>query len=222
MGLEHPRAVPFSTRETLKSGYSVVAHDGERWLARDAEPLLPVVDLLIRGAHNEANALAALAMADVADRELAPQLEALRSFPGLPHRCQWVTEKAGVDFVNDSKGTNVGATVAALRGLSRPAVLIAGGQSKGADFGPLAETARDALLGAVLIGEAAPRLEAALSGICPMRQASDMGAAVELAWELATPGTTVLLSPACASLDMFADYAQRGEAFVAAVRELQG
>jgi UDP-N-acetylmuramoylalanine--D-glutamate ligase len=172
------------------------------------------------GAHNEANALAALALASVLGRDLAPQLEALQGFAGLPHRCQWVGERDGVTFINDSKGTNVAASVAALEGLQGPFVLIAGGQSKGADFGPLATSARGKLVGAVLIGEAAEKLKTMLSPVCPARVAGDMDSAVELAVEYASKGSTVLLSPACASLDMFVDYADRGDSFIAAVQGL--
>jgi UDP-N-acetylmuramoylalanine--D-glutamate ligase len=220
MGLAHPQSIPFSVSETLESGYSVVIRDDGRWLARDREPLLAVAALRLRGAHNEANALAALALAHVLNRDLGPQIDALKSFSGLPHRCQWVAEHAGITFINDSKATNVGATVAALRGLPGPFVLIAGGQSKGADFSPLAEGARGGLRGAVLIGEAGDELEAVLTDVCPLRRANGMASAVALARELASPGDTVLLSPACASFDMFTDYAHRGERFVAAVREL--
>ncbi len=220
MGRDHPRAVPFSLRENLENGYAIMEHRGERWLAGRRKPLLPVTAMRLRGAHNEANALAALALSGALERDLAPQLEVLEQFAGLPHRCQWVGEKDGVTFINDSKATNVAASVAALEGLTGPFVLIAGGQSKGADFGTLAASARGKLVAAVLIGEAAEELEAALSGSCPTRVAADLNAAVSLAWAFATSGTTILLSPACASLDLFTDYSARGEAYSAAVREL--
>ena len=216
----HRQAIPFSVRAAPVDGYGIVEHQGERWLAREREPLLPVAAMHMPGAHNEANALAALALASVMDRDLAPQLAALQAFTGLPHRCQWVGERYGVTFINDSKGTNVAASVAALEGLQGPFVLIAGGQSKGADFRPLAASARGKLVGAVLIGEASGRLETVFSDVCPTRVAGDMGAAVDLAAEFATSGTTILLSPACASLDMFVDYADRGDAFIAAVQGL--
>jgi len=135
----------------------------------------------------------------------------------LPHRCQKVAERSGVVYVDDSKGTNVGATVAALNGIPGPVVLIAGGLSKGASFAPLAEVAPKRLRAAVLIGEAAGQLEAALAGHCPTRRASTMPEAVAVAASLAAPGDTVLLSPACASQDMFADYRERGEVFSRAV-----
>jgi len=220
MVIEHPRAIPFSLGDAPADGYGIVEHQGGRWLARNREPLMDVAVMHMHGSHNEANALAALALAGSLDRDLAPQLGALQEFTGLPHRCQWVAERNGVTFINDSKGTNVAASVAALEGLEGPFVLIAGGQSKGADFGPLAASARGKLLGAVLIGEAADKLTTVLSGICPTRVASSMDAAVDFAAKIATSGTTVLLSPACASLDMFVDYMDRGDAFIAAVRSL--
>lgn len=220
MGLVHPRGIPFSTVHAPARGYGIVDLDGERCLARDGEPFLPAARLRVRGRHNEGNVLAALALAEaVAGRHLA-DLAALEAFSGLPHRCEWIAERQGVTYINDSKGTNVGAAVAALEGLDGPFVLIAGGQSKGASFAPLALHARGKLVGAVLLGEAAADLEQALGGVCTMRRASDMSHAVALAAELATPGATVLLSPACASFDQFTSYADRGEQFASAVREL--
>lgn len=237
MGLDHPHGIPFSVRESLERGYCTLDHEGERWLSRDGDPLVPVSAMRLQGLHNEANALAALALCDAAlaasgsaassarGTEPAPLLEAIERYAGLAHRCQWVGEEAGIQFINDSKGTNVGATVAALQGLRGPFVLIAGGQSKGADFRPLMAAARDKLVGAVVIGEAAAELEAGLSELVPVRRVENMtealGRACELANESDAPRVTVLLSPACASLDMFDDYAARGEAFVAAVRERQ-
>ena len=220
MGREHPQGMPFSLRENPGDGFGVMEHRGERWLAGAGEPLLPVAAMRLPGSHNEANALAAMALSSSLERDLPEQLEALQEFAGLPHRCQWVAEKKGVTFINDSKGTNVAASVAALDGLKGPFVLIAGGQSKGADFRPLAASARGKLAAAVLIGEAAEKLEATLSSICPTRVADDLPAAVGLAWEFASAGTTILLSPACASLDMFTDYSARGEAYIAAVQDL--
>ena len=217
MSRSHPRVIPYSLQEVPANGYGIVEHEGERWFAGDKKPLLPVSAMRLPGSHNESNALAALALSSVLKRDLASQLKVLEQFSGLPHRCQWVGEKEGVTFINDSKGTNVAASVAALEGLKGPFVLIAGGQSKGADFNALASSARGRLLGAVLIGEAAEKLETALSSSCPTRMAANLAAAVELAWAFATPGATILLSPACASLDMFADYAERGEAYIGAV-----
>ena len=223
------RPIPFSTQTRLERGYSVIETAGGWWLARDGSPLVAVAELSLRGLHNEANALAALALTvTFLEAEGAPAdaleaaIGALRRFEGLPHRCRPVGVHDGVEYIDDSKGTNVGATLAALAGFSGPLILIAGGLGKGADFAPLAEAARGKVKAAVLIGAAAPEIEAALRGVCPTRTEADMGKAVRTAAALAAPGDIVLLSPACASLDMFSDYKHRGEAFAAAVRELPG
>jgi UDP-N-acetylmuramoylalanine--D-glutamate ligase len=220
MAARHPRAVPFSVAATLPRGFSVVVRGGERWLARDTEPLLRAAELGIRGTHNEANALAALALTAELTGDIAVSIEVLRTFTGLPHRCQVVAERAGVTFIDDSKGTNVGATLAALHGLAGPLVLIVGGLGKGQDFAPLVDGSRGKLRAAVLIGEAAAELEQALQGVCPTARVASMKDAVVRAGALARRGDTVLLSPACASQDMFRDYKQRGEQFARAVLEL--
>jgi UDP-N-acetylmuramoylalanine--D-glutamate ligase len=144
----------------------------------------------------------------------------LGRFDGLPHRSQRVALRHGVAWIDDSKGTNVGATQAAIAGLDGPLVLIAGGDGKGQDFAPLAAAAGGKLRHAVLIGRDAAQVAAALAGSCPVTHAATMQDAVALAAAVAQPGDTVLLSPACASFDMFRDYAHRGEVFAAAVREL--
>jgi len=189
-------------------------------LACRGEPLMPVSAMRLKGLHNVANALAALAMCEALGLPRAPVLDALAAFGGLAHRAQWVADVAGVHFVNDSKGTNVGATVAAVSGMAGPIVLIAGGDGKGQDFGGLGEAFRGKVRHAVLIGRDAPRLAAALEGVCTTEPAPDMPSAVRAARSAARPGDTVLLSPACASLDMFRDYAHRGEEFAASVRSL--
>ena len=230
MGAEYPQGIPFSAREHLDRGYCAVPHRGERWLFRGARPVLPASRLRIPGRHNEANALAALALADcvAADPSASAQarsLDALGEFPGLEHRCQWVAEGDGIAFINDSKGTNEGATVAALRGLPGPLVLIAGGRAKGADFAALADAAEGRVAGAVVMGEAGEALRLALSPVTTVVDAHDMPSAVDRAVELARAAglrqVTVLLSPACASFDMFPDYKARGDAFVAAVEARQ-
>jgi UDP-N-acetylmuramoylalanine--D-glutamate ligase len=220
IGRAHPHGLPFSTSRAPRQGYGIDDRHGERWLARDGEPLLRADLLRIRGRHNEGNALASLALAEVLAQRPLTELEALASFPGLPHRCEWIAERRGVTYINDSKGTNVGATIAALDGLEGPFVLIAGGQAKGASFAPLAQSARGKVHAGVLIGEAAPAIGTALAGICPTVGAVDMQDAVARATALARGGMTVLLSPACASFDMFANYMDRGAQFAAAVREL--
>jgi UDP-N-acetylmuramoylalanine--D-glutamate ligase len=220
MGARHSRVIPFSVRTELARGYSVVVSQGERWLARDRKPLLRSSQLELRGTHNEANALAALALTETLTTDIDAALHALRTFAGLPHRCQRVAERKGVIYVDDSKGTNVGATLAALRGLDGPLVLIAGGLSKGQDLRPLAAGARGKLRAAVLIGAAAAELERVLAPVCTTVLAESIEDAVVRAAALAQRGDTVLLSPACASQDMFRDYRERGERFARSASEL--
>lgn len=220
MAARHANVVPFSVRAPLERGYSVVTRRGTRWLAKDRQPLIPVAELALHGTLGEANSLAALALCAALEGELAPALGVLRSFAGLPHRCRKVSERRGVTYINDSKGTNVGATVAALQGIAGPVVLIVGGIGKGASFAPLTELPAGRLRAAVLIGQAAAELEATLAGTCPTHRAATMVEAVERAASIARPGDTVLLSPACASQDMFADYRERGDVFARAVLEL--
>jgi UDP-N-acetylmuramoylalanine--D-glutamate ligase len=201
--------------------FGLVEVGGEQWLARGRERLMPVSALLVTGLHNVANVLAALALGTAVDLPIEAMVAALRKFRGLSHRCEWVAETDGVDWYNDSKGTNVGAACAAIRGLgaSRPLVLIAGGDGKGADFGALAEAAAGAVRAAVVLGRDGPRVARALGRLMPVVAAQDMPDAVARAAELAQRGDAVLLSPACASLDMFRDYADRGRVYAAAVQE---
>ena len=151
---------------------------------------------------------------------MVAMLEALRHFPGLPHRTRFVGEQRGLRWYNDSKGTNVGATLAAIEGFSGPLVLIAGGVGKGQDFTPLQAAVAAKCRAVVVLGEAAPVLTQALQDHTRVIPAADMPAAVTAAADAAQAGDTVLLSPACASLDMFPDFAARGEAFTAAVEAL--
>jgi UDP-N-acetylmuramoylalanine--D-glutamate ligase len=212
--------IRFGLGAPVEGEYGLVATAEGPALARGSEVLMPAANLRIRGRHNHANALAALAMAEALG--LAPDalLEALAAFPGLPHRAEWVTERRGVTFINDSKGTNVGAAVAAITGMDTPVVLIAGGDGKGADFRPLADAARDRVRAAVLLGRDAPLLAHALRGACPIVHVDGIEDAVVEAARLAETGDTVLLSPACASLDMYRDYTERGDRFAAAARGL--
>ncbi|MGY1490201.1 UDP-N-acetylmuramoyl-L-alanine--D-glutamate ligase [Methylobacillus pratensis] len=198
-------------------------HDaGEAWLARGQRKLMPVADLRITGLHNAANALATLALCSVLDIDEAIALQALRDFKGLPHRVQWVADVDGVSFYDDSKGTNVGATVAALNGLNRKLVLIAGGDGKGQDFAPLQTPVAGHARGVVLIGRDAAMIADALQGTgVPLEHADTLEEAVVKAFGLADIGDAVLLSPACASLDMFRNYVHRAEVFVQAVNGLQ-
>lgn len=203
--------------------YGIAAQAGGDWLMRGSQPLIALADLPLAGRHNAANALAALALCE-GGLGIAPEhlLAGLRAFRGLPHRVELVAARAdGVRFYDDSKGTNVGATVAALQGFDRPVVLIAGGDGKGQDFSPLAPAVAARARAVVLIGRDAARIEAALADAgVPLEHATDLDAAVLRANALAHATDIVLLSPACASLDMFRNYAHRAEVFIAAVRRL--
>ena len=190
-------------------------------LVEGREPIVAVEELGMHGLHNAANALAAHALLRALYVPGAPLARAMREFRGLPHRVERVAEANGVRFYDDSKGTNVGATVAALEGFREPVVLIAGGDGKGQDFSALAPAVKARARAVVLIGRDAPAIAAALatSGV-PAERAATMEAAVAAAFALAKVGDAVLLSPACASFDMYANYGQRGEAFAAAARAL--
>ena len=223
------RAVGFTLRDAPGAQYKVAAHQsgasgsgasGEPWLMHGDEPLMPLAAMQLTGLHNAANALAALALGDAVGLPLQPMLDELGSFPGLPHRSQRVGEVAGVSYVDDSKGTNVGATLAAVAGLAGPLVVIAGGDGKEQDFTPLREAFRGKVRCVLLIGRDAPAIERVLHDVCPTRYCASLPEAVRAAAQAAKPGDTVLLSPACASLDMFRNYAHRGDVFSGAVREL--
>lgn len=202
--------------------YGLVDVAGETWLARGDMHLMPASGVQMAGRHNLVNALAALALGEAAGLPLTAMVETLAEFQGLPHRMQYLAEQNGVRWFNDSKGTNVGATLAAIEGVDGPVVLIAGGDGKGADFSPLAAVLQRKGHGAVLIGKDAPLLEAVLQDAVPVRRAGDMLQAVQLAAAMAQPGDCVLLSPACASLDMYRNFEERGELFMQAVREVLG
>ena len=205
-----------------ESEWGIVGGEPSLWLARGSKRLIAVSGLPVKGLHNAANALAAHALCHalgLADESTAAGLE---TFTGLPHRLQKVGEIKGVAFYDDSKGTNVGATVSALTGLDQTVVLIAGGVGKGQDFGPLAAAVAGRARAVVLIGRDAGLIAHALGGSgVKIESARNMEEAVHGAYLLARPGDAVLLSPACASFDMFRSYVHRGEVFVAAVRELE-
>ena len=186
----------------------------ETWLARGGALLVPASDLKLVGRHNALNALAALALASAVAKIDRGLLAALARFEGLPHRMQRVAEAGGVLFVDDSKGTTVAATRVALAGLSRPVVLIAGGDGKGQDFGPLREMVDAHCRAVLLIGRDAPAIERALTGTAAVVEcAGTLEVAVTRAIRMARPGDAVMLSPACASLDQFANYVERGERY---------
>jgi UDP-N-acetylmuramoylalanine--D-glutamate ligase len=190
-------------------------------LVRGEEVLMPLAALPVAGLHNAANALAAFALCDAVGVDLAKAAQGLRSFQALAHRCEAVGTVGGVTFLDDSKGTNVGSTVAALSGMTQPVVLIAGGEGKAQDFEPLAEPARKHAKAVVLIGKAARSIESAIAGSrVPCLHAASMQEAVALAYARAAAGDAVLLSPACASFDMFDNYKHRGKVFAACVATL--
>ncbi len=204
------------------SEWGIAPGRGAGMLARGAHPLMAVHELPLAGLHNAANALAAHALAHAIGLPDEPLAAALREFQGLPHRVQKVAEIGGVAFYDDSKGTNVGATVAALTGMGRPVVLIAGGDGKGQDFAPLAPALASHARAVVLIGRDADRIARAIaeSGVPDVR-AGGMEEAVQTAFRASRAGDAVLLSPACASFDMFRNYEHRAEVFIAAVRRLE-
>jgi UDP-N-acetylmuramoylalanine--D-glutamate ligase len=191
-------------------------------LCSGKEPLLTCDALSLQGKHNAANVLAAFALCEAIGLPRAQLLQHVREFKGLPHRVEKVAEINGVTFIDDSKGTNVGATCAALLGLDKPIVLIAGGQGKGQDFTPLQAALRNKARAVLLIGVDGHQLGAALTGAAyPVEFCSDLPQATQQAFALAQPGDIVLLSPACASYDMFKGYVHRSEVFIASVQQLQ-
>jgi len=203
----------------------LLLRDGERWLASGTERYLPVNALKMPGDHNVSNALAAMALALAMGVEREHIVAGLAAFAGLPHRCQWVGNVAAVDYYNDSKATNVGAAAAAVRNLAAAragrVLLIAGGVGKDADFAPLAPAMRESARAAVLIGRDADRIAAALEPEIPLFFADTLDEAVDTARTQALPGDAVLLSPACASFDMFENFQHRGESFIRCVEGLR-
>jgi UDP-N-acetylmuramoylalanine--D-glutamate ligase len=202
--------------------WGIAGEGGEIWLMQGQQRLMKASELQVSGLHNVANALAALALCRALDLPFAPLCAALRAFKGLPHRVEKVAEVGGITYYDDSKGTNVGATEAALKGLGKPAVVILGGDGKGQDFSPLKEAVSRHARAAVLIGRDAPLIELALQGCGkPVLRARDMEEAVRISAEIAQSGDAVLMSPACASFDMYKNYLHRAEAFIAAVKKTE-
>lgn len=214
-------SIGFTLKKPAPGDFGLCEQGGDLYLCFGDEVLINTTELKIRGQHNYANALASLALGSSIGLPMQAMLDALKEYPGLEHRTQWVAEINGVNWFNDSKGTNVGATLAAITGLPGKHVLIAGGQDKGADFAPLRDIAEQRLRAVVLIGEDANRIAQALDQAVPVKFAVDMNEAVRVAAGLAVQGDNVLLSPACASFDMFQGFAHRGEVFMKAVEDLK-
>ena len=216
--------ISFGLDKPSVGNWGIITSDGTNYLAYGNEVLLPVEDIKIKGRHNWQNALAASALANAYGVALQFILDVLKSFAGLPHRSQWVRTLDGVDWINDSKGTNIGATMSAIAGIGDSMqgkiILIAGGQGKGADFTELRSSVADYARTVVLIGEDADLIEKAISDLVKVIRVSSLDDAVTTAKTLAIPGDVVLLSPACASLDMFRDFNHRGDSFAVAVNSL--
>lgn len=213
------RVLCFSTREPLPVGAWLEGEVLRVRLPDGPEAVFPLADIRLSGRHNLENVMAALLLA--LDAGVGPEAcrEVLARFAGLPHRLQYVATIDGVDYYDDSKGTNVGAVIRALEQFSRPVLLIAGGRDKDSDFSLLAPAIKGRVRHLVLLGETRERLAQAWQGLAPVHLAADMAEAVRICRRLARPGEVVLLSPACASFDMFRDYAHRGDTFQRLVRE---
>lgn len=215
---EGVRCITFGLDEPLPGHYGVIRDDGVDFLARGETPLFACHDVALVGLHNRANVLAAMAACELIGLETGAMLQVIAEFPGLPHRMQFVRNVGGVNFINDSKATNVAAAIASIRSLEGPVVLLAGGQGKGGDFAALADAVAGELRAAILFGEDAGLLADAFTGRAALYLVDDLDAAVARGAELAVPGDTVLLAPACASFDQFPNYMRRGDAFCDAVR----
>jgi UDP-N-acetylmuramoylalanine--D-glutamate ligase len=204
-------------------GFGLRQVEGQETLCHGFDSILPSSKLGLAGRHNVANALVALALGYAVGIPLESMAVTLQQFSGLPHRCQQVAQIAGVSYVNDSKGTNIGATLAALNGLAagRNIVLIAGGQGKGADFNQLRSAVASHCKAVILLGEDAEKMQVALQDHAPVSRAASMEEAVSAAASQSSAGDVVLLSPACASFDMFTGYVERGEIFCQAVERLR-
>jgi len=214
---EGKEALSFGLDEPQNGHYGLRQKSNKTWLAKGDECLLAVDEMKLSGKHNQANALAALAMGEIVGLKQAAMLAVLREYTGMAHRTQWIAAIEQVDWYNDSKGTNVGATLAALEGLEGPIVLILGGQGKDADFLPLRTAVKNNVRAVILIGEDATIISAVLDGVVPEMHAVSLENAVELAAKIARSGDKVLLSPACASFDMFKSYQARGDEFMRCV-----
>jgi len=212
--------ISFGMDQPEDGQYGIRNEDGVDYLVRGDTMLIATTDMEMYGLHNQANALAALAAGELLGFDMAAMLQVLDEFPGLPHRMQFVARKGAVDFINDSKATNVAAAVASIESVNGMVVLVAGGEGKGGDFAGLATALENKLRAAVLIGTDAAAIASALDTVMPVYFAQDMEDAVLQAAAFAESGDTVLLAPACASFDQFDNYAARGDAFRTVVEAL--
>ncbi len=216
--------------------FGIVSQSGKEWLAKGDDLLMEVSEIKLPGRHNVSNALATLALGEAAGLKMSAMLTVLKEFVGTEHRTQWLANLNGVNWYNDSKGTNVGATLAALSGLTGNTVLIAGGQGKGADFLPLQNAIKEKAIAVVLMGEDAKQIAKIIPDVVPVVFVDSMSEAVEIAHTLSSAvisanavpteaedseTVNVLLSPACASFDMFDNYRVRGEVFMQEVEMLE-
>jgi UDP-N-acetylmuramoylalanine--D-glutamate ligase len=215
------RVISFGLDSPEAGHYGLRTDDDQTYLARGETLLLSTRELAMYGLHNQLNALAALAAGDLLGLEMSAMLRVLVEFPGLPHRMQFVARVGAVDYVNDSKATNVAAAVASIESVNTMLVLVAGGDGKGGDFSDLAAAVDDKLRGAVLVGKDAEKIAHALDTVMPVHFADTMGDAVSMAAKCAESDDTVLLAPACASLDQYSNYMERGESFCTAVEALK-
>jgi UDP-N-acetylmuramoylalanine--D-glutamate ligase len=218
---ENRHMISFGLNEQVENDFGVIDVDGELWLAHQQTPLLACHELKISGQHNVSNVLATLALGYAMQLDMLSMLTAIKNYTGLAHRCQLVAEHNGVKWIDDSKATNVGACEAALKGFNQPnqIILIAGGVGKDQDFSTLFDTVDKHVKHYILLGKDAPLLQAELPKSKFAAQATDMVDSVRKAAKLAVEGDIVLLSPACASFDMFDNYMARGNAFVQAVKD---
>lgn len=219
------RKIYFTLNKPKQGEFGLVENANGTYLAFGDELLIATKELPVIGKHYQANALASLAMGYAHGFKMEPMLDVLRRFKGLPHRCQFVTERNHVKWYNDSKGTNVGATIAAIEGLGSDIagkiILIAGGIGKNADFSSMAPVVKKYVRHVVLIGRDAPVIAAAIDGAAPMSSVTSMQEAVRVAAKFAEPNDAVLLSPACASFDMFKHFEHRGDVFMQEVERLE-
>jgi UDP-N-acetylmuramoylalanine--D-glutamate ligase len=221
---EAAKKISFTLKKPGANEFGLLNKEGHVYLAYFDQPLLSVAELPVHGKHYQANALAALAIGYSYGLPMDAMLKTLKSFKGLPHRCELVRERNGVYWYNDSKGTNVGATLAAIEGLGDDIkgklIIIAGGRGKNADFSPLLAPIEKYAKSVVLIGEAAPLLAKMIDNRVRVQFAQSMEEAVALADKVAASGDSVLLSPACASFDMFKNFEHRGQVFAEVVQAL--